>query len=512
MNVVEGGGSPESGSEALSDRLATRWREGDWPPPGSPLVVALSGGLDSTVLLHLLRFSLPEMRFKLTAAHFDHGMRSGSEGDARWVAGLAGAWGVPLRTARAPVAPASEAEARRLRYEFLHRIRVEVGASALVTAHHADDQVETILFRVLRGTGIHGLGGMRHRRAPGVLRPLLDEPRKALEAYAAPRGLRGRNDPTNQSLAPARNRLRHDLLPRLLQVHPGARESLLRLGRNSRRTQVGLALLLEPHLNEMIEDRRPEFVSFRRDGFLARAPEVQGLLLRQVLASTGAPLSEAGTSATLEFIRTARSGARLELAGGRILRRSFDSIEVEWGSGRSDRGIEEESPDRTLTLDVPPTSGVGSARIAGREIQVRWRVTSRPRDLGTPVLRGGPALPGRPVLQGGVGTPESAQGPDRHGLQQGVHEASFPLNRIRLPLTLRRWKPGDRARTRVGSRKLKKIFGDLRIPAHLRSELVLIVDDSGTVLWIPGWFRGEPLGDREVEGSRLTLQVGEKVN
>jgi tRNA(Ile)-lysidine synthase len=499
VNPIEGAGSPHSVSEALADRLATRWREGEWLPPGSPLVVAVSGGLDSTVLLHLLRFSLAEMRLKLTAAHFDHGMRSGSQGDARWVAGLTGAWGVPLRTARAPVAPGSEAEARRSRYEFLHRIRVEVGATALATAHHADDQVETILFRVLRGTGIHGLGGIRQRREPGVLRPLLDEPRDILEAYAAARGLRGRMDPTNQSLTPARNRLRHDLIPRLLQIHPGARESLLRLGRNARRTQVGLERLLEPHLNEVIEDRRPGFVSFGRDAFLSWPPEVQGLLLRRVLDPSGAPLSEAGTSATLEFIRIARSGARLELAGGRILRRSFDSIEVEWGLGGSDRGIEDESPDRTLTLDIPPASGAGSARIAGREIQVEWRVTSHPRDLS-------PTIRGEGEEEGG-----SAHGPVRRGLQEGIHEASFPLDQIRLPLTLRRWQPGDRVRTRAGSRKLKKIFGDLRIPAHLRSALVLIVDDSGTVLWIPGWFRGEPLGDREVEGSRLTLQVGEKV-
>lgn len=489
MESRDAGSPSHPVSESLPDRLTTRWREGDWLPPGSPLVVALSGGLDSTVLLHLLRFALAEMRFKITAAHFDHGMRPGSEADARWVAGLTGAWRIPLRLARAPSAPGSEAEARRWRYEFLHRVRVQAGAPALVTAHHADDQVETILFRALRGTGIHGLGGMRRWRAPGVLRPLLDEPRQVLEAYAAACRLRGRTDPTNRSLAPARNRLRHDLIPRLLQIHPGARESLLRLGRNARRTEAGLECLLQSHLEAVIVDRRPGLIRFHRDEFLARAPEVQGLLLRQVLASTGPALSEAGTSATLEFIRTARSGASMELAGTRTLRRSFDSIEVEWGTG-SARGAKEPPPDRTFTLNVPPSAGVGFARIAGREIRVEWGVTDSPFD---------PDPPG------------ATCGPGREGLREGMHGASFPLDRVDLPLTLRPWKPGDRARTRTGSRKLKKILGDLRIPAHRRSEMALIVDDLGTVLWIPGWFRGASVVRGEAKGPHLTLHVGEEV-
>src|SRR5690606_15955834 len=116
------------------------------------------------------------------ATHFDHAMRPGSGADAQWVAGLCRAWDVPLAAARAEDPPRSEAAARELRYAFLHAAAERFAAETLVTAHHADDQAETVLFRLARGTGLAGLAGIPERRGI-IARPLLAFTRGELAAY-----------------------------------------------------------------------------------------------------------------------------------------------------------------------------------------------------------------------------------------------------------------------------------------------------------------------------------------
>jgi tRNA(Ile)-lysidine synthetase-like protein len=201
---------------------------------GAPLLVAVSGGCDSVVLLHLLRFALPAPPH-LHAAHFDHAMRPGSAADAAWVRGLCTAWDVPLLHAHADTRLRSETSARDARYRFLRAAAAEVGAAHVVTAHHADDQAETVLFRMLRGTGIDGLAGMRALGPTGIVRPLLPFWRAELAAYARRAGLRWRRDPTNDALTTARNRIRHRLLPDVERSFaPGARRALVRLAEQAR--------------------------------------------------------------------------------------------------------------------------------------------------------------------------------------------------------------------------------------------------------------------------------------
>ena len=171
--------------------------------PGARIVVAVSGGADSVALLTAWRTLWKDAPNRLVVAHFDHQLRDGSDADAEWVAKLAAELGLRYESGvwtREQVR-ASESAARTARYRFLTNVAEMHGASAVATAHTADDQVETVLHAVLRGTGLHGLCGMRpsRRLAPdlALVRPLLGQSRAALRRYLTEHGWTWREDPSN---------------------------------------------------------------------------------------------------------------------------------------------------------------------------------------------------------------------------------------------------------------------------------------------------------------------------
>ncbi len=178
--------------------------------PGT-YVLAVSGGVDSVTLLDVLR---KNPKLKLIVAHFDHGIRPDSAEDRLFVQNLAKRYKLPFVYDRADLGEnASEAAARRARYDFLYKIRQTSAARAIVTAHHGDDVLETAVFNVLRGSGRRGLTSLASRH--DIERPLLGVSKQDIVAYAREQGLHWREDSTNQDEKYARNRIRRHLLPRL---------------------------------------------------------------------------------------------------------------------------------------------------------------------------------------------------------------------------------------------------------------------------------------------------------
>ena len=196
--------------------------------PG-PLVVAVSGGTDSTALCLILAQLRDEFGLVLHVAHFDHRARPrAAAADAAFVGELANHIGATLRVGRASAAPKSEDDARTARYEFLRRVARDIGATAIATGHTRDDQAETVLLHLTRGTGLAGLAGMRPER-DGVVRPLLVLRRADTTAICAAAGITPREDPTNRSLRFARNRIRHRVLPELAKLNPEITGAIARL-------------------------------------------------------------------------------------------------------------------------------------------------------------------------------------------------------------------------------------------------------------------------------------------
>ncbi|HSX45034.1 MAG TPA: tRNA lysidine(34) synthetase TilS [Candidatus Saccharimonadales bacterium] len=177
--------------------------------PGT-YVVAVSGGSDSVALLHAL---YQQSNVKLVVAHYDHGIRDNSNLDRRHVAMLAKSYRLPFIYDQGYLGKqASEAKARKARYEFLHKVRRASDARAIITAHHKDDLLETAILQVLRGTGRRGLGSLRSTDI--VKRPALHLTKQDLREYAAKNKLSWREDSTNNDINYLRNLVRHKLIPR----------------------------------------------------------------------------------------------------------------------------------------------------------------------------------------------------------------------------------------------------------------------------------------------------------
>ena len=391
--------------------------------PG-PLVVAVSGGADSTALLLLLADLADEFGLVLHVAHFDHRTRPKQSAlDADFVAKLANRVGAPVRLGRAAKPTTSEDDARRARYEFLRRAAAEIGATAIATGHTRDDQAETVLLHLTRGAGIAGLAGMRPLR-DGIARPLLAIGRKDTFAACRAARVRPRVDPTNRSLKYARNRVRLKVIPELVKLNPRAIEAIARLADAAAERASGDERAVAEALSRAA-----------KGGVIALEALPDDDLRGQVLAlawtlGTGHVLTARGRQALVRLTATTEGSRSIDLPGGMGLR--------EYGLFRivTTVGEQREEPETRLER--------------GREITWNgWRiglgVTSRPID--------------------------------------GAAEAFVPEALVRS-LVVRRRHPGDRIGARR-SKKLQDVFVDAKVPASLRALWPVIASAEG-VWWVPG--------------------------
>ncbi len=310
-----------------------------WPARGERLVIGISGGPDSTALAFLLdEYSSAQDRgWRLHLAHLNHGLRGpDSDSDAGFVADLAERHGWEVTIDQRPVRERAqrnggtlEETARNERYEFFERVLADQDAQVIATAHHADDNVETVLHRLIRGTGIRGLSGipavrpLRDGQPYRLIRPLLNVRRADILAYLDRRGITHCHDHTNEVTEFTRNRIRNELIPQLEQdYNPAVADALLRLAEQARRLNEFVQRVVDEKFPTMLMGDRdaehPTEITLNATALLREPQALQTEIIRRAITTLGVgekKLTFGHLLAIVELAQKNVSGKRLELPG-----------------------------------------------------------------------------------------------------------------------------------------------------------------------------------------------------
>ncbi len=422
--------------------------------PGDRVIVSVSGGPDSVALLHILHHTGPELGVSLHVFHLDHGLRGeASAEDALYVRELADRLGLPstivglgpevIKRLRGSV----QATARAIRQAEIRKIALRIGANKVAVGHNLEDQAETVLMRLLRGTGLRGLSGIYPTRAISGLtyiRPLLETPRKEIERYCHEHELSPRIDASNSKSDYARNRIRLELLPELARKYNPAITVQL--------SQLAAVLREEDQLLDSLTDAAwarcvapgegGEGVALVGHVLLSEPLALARRVVRRAIREVAGPEADLGLSAVSQVLEAAgrqQGTHRLTLPGG-------VRVHVEYGICR----FSLEAP--LSPIETEPT-----------EWPVATEGVTEIPELGLRV--------------------ESAPGPEA----QGPFEVALDAEKLPGPLAIRFRRPGDRMwlTGMDGSKKLQDILVDAKVPRRLRDRLPLLVSGDD-VVWVIG--------------------------
>ena len=326
--------------EELLDRIQRTIRRHRLFASRARLIVAVSGGADSVALLHLLARLRTAWRLTLHVAHLDHGLRPDASRDAAFVQSLADRSQLPVTMERRDVAAecrragwSLEDGARRIRYQFLAEVARHQSASCVALAHTADDQAETVLMRLVRGTGLLGLGAMPSKRPLGdgwIVRPLLEVWRKDILAYVQDAELTYCEDPSNQDRRFVRNRIRHELLPLLARhYNPNIKGALTQLAEQSRWDYAYLQDAAGRQWRRTARVHPPAQIAMRIEVFWHQPKAIQRQLVRRAIQQLRCDEGRLEFRHWLEIERMFHErpiGTLLDLPGGVQVVRESDRV------------------------------------------------------------------------------------------------------------------------------------------------------------------------------------------
>lgn len=423
--------------------------------PREKIAVGLSGGPDSVALLHILIELQAGRAWEIHAVHVHHGIRAEeADEDARFARSVSEGTGIPfsLRSIE-PDPHASEDRLRRHRYEILASEATGIGATRVAVGHNRDDQAETVIHRMARGTGFRGLAGIPYKRSlPGsggalLVRPLLDCSRKEMIAYLESRKVSWREDRTNIDPRYTRNRIRHEVLPVLEEaVNANVREAIARLSSLARDVLPTLEAEADGILRDGARTAGPAG-GIRVDSWKDQSPAVIGEALRLAFLEAGGregSFSREMIEGLLETIRAGEGTYRGTWPG---------RIPVDLRGGRLLVGGEPEETDReTAPLPVP-----GATECPWAGVEIRSRIVS-PAEMEA---EGGP--------RGGGG------------------RVWFDSEALSPPLEVRPWRRGEPFHPFGGpsAKEIRVVLSDEKVPRQDRPATPVVADAEG-VIWIPG--------------------------
>lgn len=405
------------------------------------LIVGVSGGPDSMALLHCL-MCWPEDGLKITVVHIHHGLRDKTaDRDAAFVQAYCAEHGIPCVVEYADVSAAAtghvslEAAGRQLRYQLFEQIRMREGADFILTAHNADDQAETVLMRILRGSGVDGLAGVSVKR-DRICRPLLICTRDEIEQYCADNAISYVQDETNTDLTFTRNRIRHEILPMLRTVNPALNTALLRLSRHA----LEDATLLRVQAEEALQQAQ-RGTHWHLPSFLQQPQPIRRRMITLMLSNASVSNIEEAHIVAIERTMTSGDGSTY-VSNGKIVSVEQERVTV---IAREHADIE----DLVVSVEgIPFQSRFGDAVVS----------------LQT-------------VMQ--------SQEENIHNL---FLNTAVDYDRIQGKLFIRSRREGDYIHPagRDCGKSLKKLMNEWQIPRHVRGTYPLLCDALGVVL-VPGF-------------------------
>lgn len=482
----------------LEERLLFSVKKQRMMRPGERVALAVSGGADSVALLLLLVELREKLGVVLSVVHFNHKLRGkASDADEKFVAKLAAKHGLEFHSGSLNVAKKAKAEranledaARRARYDYFRSLVDSGACSKIAVAHTADDQAETVLAHLLRGTGLAGLGGIHPVVGP-VIRPLLSVRRSELRLFLRARNQRWREDATNRDTKRMRARIRKKLLPLLeKQFQPAIVEHLATLAGLAREDEVLLDALVEERLQVLVQTNK-EGARIALDDLIqpwkkgkfdsASAEKTKALstrMVRRMVESAKPREGQLGANhveAILDLARCGKNGSSLALPGGIEVRKERDALVFHAIKNAAAQSSQSSLCEYEYKIDV----ALGNAELKVAELGCVFRL----RVIDWPLKRG------ETSRVGGV----------------------LDRDRLRSPIVLRNWRPGDRLRPQGhrSAHKLKRLLNEKRVSRWERDGWPVLT--SGGVLV---WARGFPVAAEFAahEGTRAGIvMVEEKI-
>lgn len=541
-------GVARTGVTGLIDKVRATIQKYEMTRPGDRVLVGVSGGPDSVALLHVLWVLSEELGIVLHVAHLNHMLRGeAADEDAAYVSDLAGRLGLPVTVESRDVAAIAREErvslelaAREARYEFYREVARSTGATRVALGHHAGDQAETVLLRLLRGTGTTGLGGIppvrplgtgeagagnsKDKEGPVIIRPLIGVPRREIEAYCVDNHLSPRVDASNLAPVYARNRVRHELIPLLeRRFNPRIVESIARTAELVREDDAFISGEVRRRMGHIIIGKSPGGALLSVTRLLAEPVAVQRRVVREAIALLGLGVEDVGfehVETVLELAREGSPGAAASLPRGIWARKAYRPAKpleggdrqgvslaigspveliLEFGSGPAPVPEPERWPSGETEAWAASESAARShpgGPLAARGFEHTLNVpgTTFVPELGLIIdaevfetKRCGRGEDARVGRVGHVGRAGAGPCPE-----PDPYEAFFDLDALGPSLAVRTRREGDRIRPfgMEGHKKLKDLFIDDKIPRNIRDRVPVIVAGKD-ILWVVGVKRSD---------------------
>ncbi len=510
------------------EKVRSAIRRHEMARPGDRVLVGVSGGPDSVALLYALWALSRELQVSLHVGHLNHMLRgAAADEDAAYVRDIAGRLGVPVTIESRDAATHArenrmsvELAAREIRYDFYFRVAKAVGAARVALGHHAGDQAETVLLRLIRGTGTTGLGGIPPVRplaaggdvdsAPVIIRPLIDATRQEIEGYCRENGLNPRVDASNLTSVYARNRVRHELVP-LLERHYNPRiiQSIARTAELVREDDSFISGEVRRRMERIVRERSRWCVALAIEPLLAEPPAIQRRVVRQAVALVARGAEDVEfehVEMVLELARGGLVGASADLPRGVRARKT-----CRWPDDGFRPGAR---PEPELVLDLEFAPGPEPGPEPGSMPDSGWGFEPGPGSLRGEDRCGGAQgispperFERRLIVPGTTSVPElgvvveaeALEAGEARGIaadavrRPGVGEAYFDLDGLGPEdLIVRTRREGDRIAPfgMDGHKKLKELLIDEKIPRNMRDRIPVIVAGR-EVLWVAGVRRSD---------------------